>query len=171
MPDDELDQLDGDTFALAEILRHLPDDAFRARLRFHLERTIDMTDTLDARDHRQGGISYLHIPAIDPRRSGAFYHEVFGWELRGDPASPSFTDGTGHVTGAWHADLPPARDGGVLPYIFVDDVDDALAKVTANGCDIVREPFPEGPLWVATFSDPAGNVVGVYQHGPRRERA
>jgi predicted enzyme related to lactoylglutathione lyase len=170
MPDDELDSLDSDALAIAQILRHVPDDAFRSRLRHDLERTFDMTRTTEALDHRLSGISYLHIPATDPQRSGAFYHEVFGWELRGDPASPSFTDGTGHVTGAWHADLPPAPEGGVLPYIYVDDVDVTLAKVASNGCDIKTEPFPEGPLWVATFHDPAGNVVGVYQHGPRRER-
>ena len=171
MPDDELETLDADALAIAEMLRDAPDNAFRSRLRHDLERTIDMANTTDADEHRVSGISYIHIPAPDPRRSGAFYHEVFGWELRGDLASPSFTDGTGHVTGAWHPDLPPAREGGVLPYIYVDDVDETLAKVTANGCDIETEPYPEGPLWVATFHDPAGNVVGIYQRGARREQA
>jgi hypothetical protein len=31
----------------------------------------------------------------------------------------------------------------------------------------VTEPYPEGDLWVALVRDPAGNVVGVWQHGPR----
>lgn len=171
MPNDDLDHLDGDVLAIAQILRHLPDDAFRARLRLDLERTIAMaTSTVEGTVARPSGISYLHIPATDPRRSGAFYHEVFGWELRGDPEHPSFNDGTGHVIGAWVADLPPAGEAGILPYVFVDDVDETLAKVTANGCDIVKPPYPEEQLWVATFRDPAGNVVGVWQHGPRRQR-
>jgi predicted enzyme related to lactoylglutathione lyase len=31
----------------------------------------------------------------------------------------------------------------------------------------VMAPYPEGDLWVATFRDPAGNIVGVWQQGPR----
>jgi predicted enzyme related to lactoylglutathione lyase len=31
----------------------------------------------------------------------------------------------------------------------------------------VTEPYPEGDLWVAVFRDPSGNVLGVWQHGPR----
>jgi predicted enzyme related to lactoylglutathione lyase len=26
---------------------------------------------------------------------------------------------------------------------------------------------PEGDVWVATFRDPSGNVLGVWQRGPR----
>ena len=37
-----------------------------------------------------------------------------------------------------------------------------------HGGEVVRPPYPEGDLWVATFSDPAGNVLGVWQHGPRQ---
>jgi hypothetical protein len=33
----------------------------------------------------------------------------------------------------------------------------------------VREVYAEGDLWVATFRDPAGNVIGIWQMGgPRR---
>jgi hypothetical protein len=28
-------------------------------------------------------------------------------------------------------------------------------------------PYPEGDLWVATFRDPAGNVLGVWQTASR----
>jgi uncharacterized glyoxalase superfamily protein PhnB len=117
---------------------------------------------------RLGGISYLQFPAGNPRRSANFYRAVFGWNLRGDADRPSFDDGTGHVIGAWVTDLPPAGEAGVVPYVYVDSVDDTLEKVTANGGDVVKAPYPEGDLWVATFRDPAGNVIGVWQHGPRR---
>jgi predicted enzyme related to lactoylglutathione lyase len=30
---------------------------------------------------RHGGISYLRVPATDPRRSAAFYEDVFGWTV------------------------------------------------------------------------------------------
>ena len=31
---------------------------------------------------RNGGLSYLEIPAIDARHSAVFYEKVFGWNLR-----------------------------------------------------------------------------------------
>jgi predicted enzyme related to lactoylglutathione lyase len=42
-----------------------------------------------------------------------------------------------------------------------------LAEVVARGGEVVTAPYPEGDLWVATFRDPAGNVLGVWQRGPR----
>ena len=53
------------------------------------------------------------------------------------------------------------------PYVFVENLDEALERIQARGCEVVEEPYPEGDLWVALFRDPAGNVVGVWQHGPR----
>ena len=112
---------------------------------------------------RSGGVSYLLIPAADPRRSAAFYEAVFGWTLGGDLERPSFEDGTGHVIGHFVADQAVAGEAGVRPYVFVESVDETLEKVAAHGGDVVEARYPEGDLWVATFRDPAGNVVGVWQ--------
>lgn len=122
----------------------------------------------EPRVFRAGGISYLRIPARDVRRSAAFYQAVFGWQLTGDPGKPGFADGTGHVIGHWRPDLPVVGEAGVLPYVYVDRVDDTLRKISSRGGEVVRPPYPEGELWVATFRDPAGNVLGVWQHGPRQ---
>ena len=116
---------------------------------------------------RVGGVSYLRIPAEDPRRSAAFYEAAFGWSLRGDPDDPSFEDGTGHVIGHFMVDLPVAGEAGVRPYIYVERVDETLDKVVAHGGEVVAAPYPEGDLWVATFRDPPGNVLGVWQQGSR----
>jgi predicted enzyme related to lactoylglutathione lyase len=59
------------------------------------------------------------------------------------------------------------REAGIRPYVYVDGVDAALARVAAHGGAIVTEPYPEGSLWVATFRDPSGNVLGVRQRGPQ----
>ena len=118
--------------------------------------------------NRHNGISYLQIPAPDPRASGDFYRAVFGWALRGDPDGHlSFDDGTGDVIGAFIRDLPVAGDAGLLPYVYVDDVDAALERVTANGGSVVKEPYREPPdaedgLRVATFRDVGGNVLGLW---------
>jgi uncharacterized protein len=168
---------DADLLQLVEIsavVRLRASRAFRTRLRTDLERTIIMTTATTQGEGsvtRDAGISYMHIPARDPRLSASFYNAVFGWELRGDPDHPSFNDGTGHVIGAWVTDVEPVENAGVLPYVFVDSVDAALDRVVANGGRVLRDPYPEGegdsPLWVATFRDPAGNTIGVWQTSPR----
>ena len=116
---------------------------------------------------RPGGVSYLRIPARDVARSAEFYRAVFGWRLRGTPEAPSFSDGTGHVIGNWRTDLPVAGEAGVLPYIYVTDLDETLRIAAEQGAEPVTPPYPEGSLWIATIRDPAGNVIGVWQAGPR----
>ena len=116
---------------------------------------------------RVGGVTYLRIPAEDRRRSAAFYEAVFGWSLRGEPDDPSFEDGTGHLIGHFNVALPVAGEAGVRPYIYVESVDETLEKIAAQGGEMVDAPYPEGDLWVATFHDPPGNVLGVWQQGPR----
>jgi predicted enzyme related to lactoylglutathione lyase len=125
----------------------------------------------EPRVFRVGGVSYLRIPAEDPRRTATFYQAVFGWTIRSESAEPSFADGTGHVIGHFVEDLPPAGEAGVRPYVFVERVDETLEKVVAHGGEAVTAPYPEGDLWVATFRDPGGNVVGVWQQGPRDSAA
>jgi predicted enzyme related to lactoylglutathione lyase len=63
------------------------------------------------------------------------------------------------------ADVPVAGAAGVLPYVFVVRVAETLKRVVALGGEVVTPPYPEGDLRVATFRDPAGNVIGVWQQG------
>jgi uncharacterized protein len=115
---------------------------------------------------RPGDISYVRIAAPDPALAAEFYTAVFGWRVR--PGSTSFEDGTGHVIGHFMPDLPVAGEAGVVPYIYVQDIDDALRRVRDSGGRVNREPYQEGDLWVAMTADPAGNAIGVWQHGPRQ---
>jgi predicted enzyme related to lactoylglutathione lyase len=114
---------------------------------------------------RPGDVSYLRIPAPDPLQSGAFYSAVFGWQLR--PGTTSFQDASGHVIGHFMPELPVAGEAGIIPYIYVQSIDVTLADLIASGGEIVRDPYPEGDLWVAMTRDPAGNAIGVWQHGAR----
>jgi predicted enzyme related to lactoylglutathione lyase len=115
-----------------------------------------------------GRLSYTQIPASDVRESAAFYAGVFGWQVKGGSESHlSFTDATGDMIGAWLTGLTPSREPGVLPYIYVHGIDGIVDRIKTNGGEIVKSPYAEGDLWVATFRDPAGNVIGIWQHGPR----
>jgi predicted enzyme related to lactoylglutathione lyase len=114
---------------------------------------------------RPGGVSYLRIPAPDPTASATFYATVFGWTVDTDRAIPNFQDGSGHVIGHFMPDLPVAGAAGVRPYVYVEDVRATLDRALANGAEPATAPYPEGDLTVATFRDPAGNEIGVWQQG------
>jgi predicted enzyme related to lactoylglutathione lyase len=117
---------------------------------------------------RHGHVSYLEIPAIDGEKSAAFYEVVFGWQIRRrDSGQHSFDDGSGNLIGAWVTDRAASREPGLVPYIYVDRIDEVIQRLVTQGGQIIRPPYPEGDLWVATFRDPAGNLMGVWQAGPR----
>jgi uncharacterized protein len=42
-----------------------------------------------------------------------------------------------------------------------------VSQIVANGGEVVRNPYPEGNLTVATFRDPAGNVIGLWHDDAR----
>lgn len=122
------------------------------------------------RDHffGHGRLAYVQIPAVDVHVSAAFYKVIFGWQIRGgSPAHLSFTDATGDIIGAFVTGLAINRDPGVIIYIYVHGLDDTLAKTSAAGSAVVKEPYLEGDVWVATLLDPAGNVIGIWQRDPR----
>jgi uncharacterized glyoxalase superfamily protein PhnB/predicted enzyme related to lactoylglutathione lyase len=117
-------------------------------------------------------LCYLEIPAVDVAQSATFYEKVFGWNIRHrDSGRPSFDDATGYVSGAWVTGRNACREPGLLPYIWVDGIDDTLARVAAHGGEVVEAPHLDSPTpgaaWIATFRDPAGNLIGLYQEGRR----
>jgi predicted enzyme related to lactoylglutathione lyase len=115
-----------------------------------------------------GHISYLEIPAVDLNRSAAFYEAVFGWQIhRRDSGRISFDDRSGNFIGRWESGHAVSREPGLLPYIYVDRIDDVVRRVESHGGEVVKPLYAEGDLWVATFRDPAGNLMGIWQAGPR----
>jgi|SRR5215470_1815627 len=115
-----------------------------------------------------GRIAYVQIPALDVQASARFYADTFGWQLRGGGDTHlSFTDATGDTIGAFVSDRPVPQTAGVVLYIYVHGLDAALERIDYNGGRREREPYPEGDIWVATFRDPAGNLVGIWQKDPR----
>lgn len=117
-----------------------------------------------------GKICYLEIPATDVDVSSGFYEKVFGWavRVRGD-GSRAFDDTTGAVSGSWVLGRTPAREPGIMVHVMVDSIDATLKKVAAAGGQTVKPMTPisaNGEAY-ATFRDPGGNVLGVYQEGQR----
>lgn len=111
-----------------------------------------------------GKICYVEIPAANVERSAEFYTRAFGWQTRqrGD-GSTAFDDTVNEVSGTWVTGRPPASEPGLLIYIMVADAAAAVDAVIAAGGEIVEPVDPDGHEIFATFRDPAGNVLGVYQ--------
>jgi uncharacterized protein len=115
-----------------------------------------------------GKICYVEIPAVDLRRSIAFYTEVFGWKVRQrGNGSTAFDDATGEVSGTWVAGRPPSSEPGLLLYIMVDSVAATVDAVKAKGGTIVQPIGADAPEITARFRDPGGNVIGLYQQPSR----
>ena len=112
-----------------------------------------------------GKICYLEIPAADIDVSAAFYNTVFGWPIRkrGD-GSTAFDDGVGQVSGTWLLNKKPATNPEILIHIMVDDIHATVKLIEDNGGKIVSPVGSRAPEITAEFSDPAGNVFGLYQH-------
>ena len=113
-----------------------------------------------------GKVCYIEIPATDIQRSASFYKTVFGWQVRerGD-GSTAFDDGVGEVSGTWVAGRKAATDpASLLVHIMVDNAAATLELIVANGGKIVQAIGKDAPEITAKFSDPAGNVFGIYQH-------
>jgi len=111
-----------------------------------------------------GKICYIEIPSADIARSADFYKRVFDWRVRqrGD-GNLAFDDTTGEVSGTWVLGRPPSSQPGLLIYVMVDSVADTLKAIVANGGKIVQPIGADAPEITARFSDPAGNIIGLYQ--------
>ena len=112
-----------------------------------------------------GKICYIEMPAKDIARSADFYKQVFGWNIRkrGD-GSTSFDDAVNEVSGAFVLGRPPSSQVGMLVYVLVDSGAASVDKVVAHGGEIVQPIGADAPEITARFRDPAGNIVGLYQH-------
>jgi predicted enzyme related to lactoylglutathione lyase len=111
-----------------------------------------------------GKICYVEIPATDIARSADFYRNVFGWNIRtrGD-GNTAFDDSVGEVSGTWVLGRAPSTQAGILLYIMVDSVAEALNEIVKNGGKVVQPIGADAPEITARFSDPAGNLIGLYQ--------
>jgi len=115
-----------------------------------------------------GKICYMEIPAVDVHRSTEFYQKVFGWHIRtrGD-GGIAFDESVGEVSGTWVPGRKPMTEAGLLIYIMVDSVAATCEAVIANGGKVVQPIGADAPEITARFSDPAGNILGLYQEPNR----
>ncbi len=115
-------------------------------------------------------IDYIELPATDVQLTKSFYTSVFGWEWidYGPTYASSTSTGieialNGQATvGPPHA---PRSENAIGPFVLfqTDDLAAVEAAVRSAGGDIASPPYtyPGGSRF--HFTDPSGNILGVYQ--------
>jgi len=61
-------------------------------------------------------------------------------------------------------EAPASAEPGLLVYIMVDDAAASVDAIAARGGQIVHSVGGDASGITARFRDPAGNVLGTYQH-------
>ena len=128
-------------------------------------------------------IVHFEIPVDDVEWAKQFYTGIFGWEIKQfDMRAAGSTQGEPYYlvrttkTDENHmVKTPGAINGGMMKrkdpnqpfmnYISVEDIDQTLEQVTANGgkvCMLTTEIAP-GMGWIAAFQDSEGNLIGLHQ--------
>jgi predicted enzyme related to lactoylglutathione lyase len=122
--------------------------------------------------HAPGTFCYCELASADPRASGRFYTELFGWERNDRDLGEfgrytQFESGGGSVAAQF--ELPAEqRDNGVVSnwgqYVSVADADAVAAKARELGGQLVMGPmdvFDYGRM--AVLADPTGAVFSIWQ--------
>ena len=106
-------------------------------------------------------LNYVELPVTDVPAAKAFYEAAFGWSLTDFGPTYACTL-TGDTDIGLQGDAAEAT-AAALPVIQVDDLEAALAAVTAAGGKVVRPifSFPGGRRF--QFADPGGNEIAVMQ--------
>ncbi len=106
-------------------------------------------------------LNYVELPVKDVPVARAFYEAAFGWSLTDFGPTYACTL-TGDTDIGLQGDAAEAS-AATLPVIQVDDLEAALAAVTAAGGTVVRPifSFPGGRRF--QFADPGGNEIAVMQ--------
>jgi predicted enzyme related to lactoylglutathione lyase len=104
-------------------------------------------------------IVYFEIAGPKAAALGAFYAEVFDWQIDAGSGVPASS--TGGLRGALRED--PAEK---IVYLGVADIDAALARIeAAGGVVILPRTVAPGIGAYALFLDPAGNRLGLAELG------
>ncbi len=116
----------------------------------------------------QRNISHIEIPGrnrTELEKLATFYADVFNWETQDMSHGPVhyIVWQAGNMRGGFAIETIPSDTHGVLLYLSSNNIDNDLAKITANGGSISREKtaYPAG--WYAHFIDSAGNKMGLAQ--------
>lgn len=110
-------------------------------------------------------IVHIEFSAKDAGAAGKFYADLFGWKIERDEAMDyvMFQAEPGPGGGFSKVGEQGTEAGDVLVYVATDDIEASLAKAESLGGKTVapKREIP-GVGWFGIFTDPTGNVVGLF---------
>ncbi len=115
---------------------------------------------------------WVEIRTRDTEKAAKFYEDLFGWKVvRRETADGSDywifdTGDEPRVENLRRGAMwlrPDNDDLGVVVYVVVEDIEVVLQKVVDLGGEIVLPKTPQGPAFKAYFTDPDGNLFGLWQ--------
>ena len=123
-----------------------------------------------------GRVVHFEIPFDDGDRARGFYKDLFGWQAMEMPemsytivtTGPSNDQGptdSGYINGGM---LPRQQAATASPVIVVDvdSIESTLERVGGMGGSTVVGKTPVGDMgFAAYFTDPEGNVIGLWETG------
>ena len=125
-----------------------------------------------------GRVVHFEIPFDDGDRARGFYKELFGWQVQSMPemdytivmSGPSGDQGPtepGYINGGMLSRQQAATSGPVL-VVDVDSIDTTLERIGGLGGSTVVGKTPVGDMgFAAYFTDPEGNVMGLWETAPQ----
>ena len=108
-------------------------------------------------------IVHIEFSAHDPQAAARFYSDLFGWKTESMPEMNYVMFDTGEAQGGFNPVSDQVKAGDVYVYISTDDIEASLAKAESlGGKAIVPKTEIPNMGWFAFFTDPTGNMVGLY---------
>jgi predicted enzyme related to lactoylglutathione lyase len=115
---------------------------------------------------------WIEIRTSNIETTADFYEFLFGWKIIKKEKTDGFdvwifdTGSTPRIQnlrrgGIWLR--PKGEPLGIVVYIMVDDIEATLKKVTELGGKTVSSKAPLGAGYGAYFTDPSGNLLGLYE--------
>ncbi|MEM1274883.1 MAG: VOC family protein [Pseudomonadota bacterium] len=116
-------------------------------------------------------VLHFEIPVTDMDRAVAFYHAVFGYDLRRETVDgydmaffPRDDDQPGASGALAKGDVYKPSHDGVIIYFDVPDIDAVLARAEASGSKILYAKTDLGAAgFVAEIEDSEGNRIALTQ--------
>jgi predicted enzyme related to lactoylglutathione lyase len=111
---------------------------------------------------------WVDLGVADIAKAGAFYAELFGWEVQqGPPEAGGYAlclkDGR-PVAGIGPKMGPAGEPSAWVTYLAASNADEAAAKIRASGGRVLMEPMDVMDLGrMAMAADPGGAVFGLWQ--------
>ena len=116
-------------------------------------------------------VVHFEIPADDPAWAVKFYEAAFGWKIQKWDGPEDYwlamtgEEGQPGINGAITGRGEPTTV--VVNTMDVASVDDAIARVVANGGTVLMPKMPvPGVGYLAYFRDTEGNAFGMMQNDP-----